>query len=69
VTGGCRKFQNEKLCNVYSLPSIIRMIKLRRMRWVGPVAPQLPEKILSISGYTLTGDLPGTSTFSQNGNN
>jgi cob(I)alamin adenosyltransferase len=28
-----------------------------------------PEKMTSISGYTLTGDLPGTNTFSQNGNN
>jgi hypothetical protein len=27
-----------------------------------------PEKMSSISGYTVTGDLPGTNTFSQNGN-
>jgi hypothetical protein len=26
VTGGCRKVHNEELCNVYSLPGIIRMI-------------------------------------------
>jgi hypothetical protein len=26
------------------------------------------EKMSSILGYTLTGDLPGTNTFSQNGN-
>jgi hypothetical protein len=25
--GGWRKLHNEKLCNLYSLPSIIRMIK------------------------------------------
>jgi hypothetical protein len=37
VTGGWRKLHNEKFCNVYSSPSIIRMIKLRRMRWVGHV--------------------------------
>jgi hypothetical protein len=31
---------------------------------------QLPKKTMSsILGYTLTGDLPGTNTFSQNGNN
>jgi hypothetical protein len=27
------------------------------------------KKISSILGYTLTGDLPGTNTFLQNGNN
>jgi hypothetical protein len=38
VTGGWRKLLNEELHNLYSSPSIIRMIKLRRMRWVGSVA-------------------------------
>jgi hypothetical protein len=33
VTGGWRKPHNEELCNLYSSPSIIRMIKSRRMRW------------------------------------
>jgi hypothetical protein len=28
---------NEKLHNLYSLPSIIRMMKSRRMRWEGHV--------------------------------
>jgi hypothetical protein len=28
-----------------------------------------PKKMSSILGYTLTGDLPSTNTFSQNGNN
>jgi hypothetical protein len=32
VTGGWRKLHNEELHNSYSLPSIIRMIKSRRMR-------------------------------------
>jgi hypothetical protein len=32
VTGGLRKPHNEKLHNMYTLPSIIRMIALRRMR-------------------------------------
>jgi hypothetical protein len=31
VTGDWRKLRNEKLHNLYSLPSIIRMIKSRRM--------------------------------------
>jgi hypothetical protein len=38
VTGGWRKLHNEELHNLYSSPSIIRMIKSRRMRWAGHVA-------------------------------
>jgi hypothetical protein len=38
VTGGSRKLYNEELHNLYSSPSIIRMIKSRRMRWAGHVA-------------------------------
>lgn len=38
MTGGSRKLHNEELCNyVYSLLDIIRIIKSRRMRWVGHV--------------------------------
>jgi hypothetical protein len=43
VTGGWRKLHNEELHNLYSSPSIIRMIKSRRMRWAGHVA-QMGEK-------------------------
>jgi hypothetical protein len=35
VIGGWRKPLNEELHNLYSLPSIIRMVKSRRMRWQG----------------------------------
>jgi hypothetical protein len=38
VTGGLRKLQNEELHNLYSSPSIIRMIKSRRIKWAGHVA-------------------------------
>jgi hypothetical protein len=38
VTGGWRKLYNEELHDLYSSPSIIRMIKSRRMRWAGHVA-------------------------------
>jgi hypothetical protein len=38
VTGGWRKLHNEELHNLYSSPSIIRMIKSRRMRSAGHVA-------------------------------
>jgi hypothetical protein len=38
VTGGWRKLHNEELHDLYSSPSIIGMMKSRRMRWVGYVA-------------------------------
>jgi hypothetical protein len=38
VTGDWRKLHNEELHNLYSSPSIIRLIKSRRMRWAGHVA-------------------------------
>jgi hypothetical protein len=38
VTGEWRKLHNEELRNLYSSPSIIRIIKSRRMRWAGHVA-------------------------------
>jgi hypothetical protein len=37
-TGGWRKL-HEELRNLYSSPSIIRLIRSRRMRWPGHVAP------------------------------
>jgi hypothetical protein len=43
LTGGWRKLHNEELHNLYSTPSIIRIIKSRRMRWTGHVA-RLGEK-------------------------
>jgi hypothetical protein len=38
VTGEWRKLHNEELRDLYSSPSIIRIIKWRRMRRVGHVA-------------------------------
>jgi hypothetical protein len=37
VTGGWRKLHNEKLHNMYSSPSIMRIMS-RRMRWAWNVA-------------------------------
>jgi hypothetical protein len=37
VTGGWRKLHKEELHNFYSSPSIIRMIKSRKMRLAGHV--------------------------------
>jgi hypothetical protein len=42
--GGWRKPHNEELHNLYSSPSIIRIIKSRRMRWAGHVA-RMGEKM------------------------
>jgi hypothetical protein len=44
VMGGWRKLHNEELNNLYSSPSIIRMIKSRRMRWAGHVARRGEEE-------------------------
>jgi hypothetical protein len=44
LTGGWRKLHNEEVCDLYSSPSIIRIIKSRRMRWAGHVA-RMGEKI------------------------
>jgi hypothetical protein len=38
VSGASRTLHNEELHNLYSSPSIIKMIKTRRTRWVGHVA-------------------------------
>jgi hypothetical protein len=43
MTGGGRKSHNEELHNLYSSPSIIRMIKSKRMSWAGHVA-RMEEK-------------------------
>jgi hypothetical protein len=39
VMGRWKKLYNEELHNLYSSPSIIRIVKSRRMRWAGHVAP------------------------------
>jgi hypothetical protein len=38
VVGGWKRLHNEELHNLYSSPNVIRVIKSRRMRWVGHVA-------------------------------
>jgi hypothetical protein len=38
VTGGWRKLHNEELHSLFSIPTIIRIVKSRSMRWAGHVA-------------------------------
>jgi hypothetical protein len=38
VTGEWRKLHNEELRDLYSSPSVSRIIKSRRIRWTGHVA-------------------------------
>ena len=38
VTGEWRKLHNAELNDLYSLPNIVRVVKLRRVRWAGHVA-------------------------------
>jgi hypothetical protein len=49
VTGRWRKLHNEELRDLYSSPSIVGIIKLRRMRWVWHVV-RMGEKM---SAYRL----------------
>jgi hypothetical protein len=43
VTGEWRKLRNEEFHDLYFSPSIIRIMKARRMRWAGHVT-QIGEK-------------------------
>jgi hypothetical protein len=38
VTGEWKKLHNEELNDLYSLPSIVQVVKSTRMRWAGHVA-------------------------------
>jgi len=44
VTGEWRRLHNEELNDLYSSPSIVRVIKWRRMRWAGHVARMGEER-------------------------
>jgi len=39
VTGEWRKLHNEELNDLYCSPNIVRVIKSRRMKWAGNIAP------------------------------
>jgi len=44
VTGERRRLHNEELNDLYCSPNIVRVIKSRRMRWVGHVARMDEER-------------------------
>jgi len=46
VTGEWRKLHNEEPRDLYSLPYIVRMVKSRRMRWMGHVARMGEERVV-----------------------
>jgi hypothetical protein len=45
VSGGWRKLHNEELHNLYSSPSIIRMMKSRSIRWAWHTEHMAEESI------------------------
>jgi hypothetical protein len=55
VTGKWKKLHNEELHDLYSLPSIIRIIKSRRMIWAGHVARMGDKR----NAYRLVGKARG----------
>jgi hypothetical protein len=50
VVGGWRRLHNEELCNLYASPSIIRVIKSMRLRWVWHVACMGDERCIQNFG-------------------
>jgi hypothetical protein len=52
VTGEWRNVHNEKLNHLYDSPSIMRVIKSRRIRWAGHIARMMERYIQVTSGET-----------------
>jgi hypothetical protein len=55
LTAGWRKLHNDELHNLYSSPSMIKMIKSRRMRWEGHVT-----RMGEMNSY-----IPGLKTYGE----
>jgi hypothetical protein len=52
VTGEWRKLHNVEFSDLYYSPNIIRVIKLRRMKWAGHVARMGERRIQGFGGDT-----------------
>ena len=48
VTGEWRRLHNEELNDLYSSPSLVRVIKSRRMRWAGHVARMVERGVYRV---------------------
>jgi len=46
VTGEWKRLYNEEINDLYSSPNIVRVIKSRRLRWVGHVARMGEERVV-----------------------
>jgi hypothetical protein len=51
VTRGWKTLHNEELHNPYFSPDIIRMIKLRRLRWTGHIVRMGEEECMHIGHW------------------
>ena len=60
VTGEWRKLHNEDLSDLYSLPNIVQVVKLRRVRWAGHVAHMGEGRVVHM---VLVGKSEGTRSL------
>jgi hypothetical protein len=59
--GSWRKLHSDELHSLYSSPNIIRVIKSRRLRWVGHVARMVEGREEVFTGFWLGGPKVKTS--------
>jgi hypothetical protein len=63
VTGEWRKIHNVELNDLYSSPSIVRVIKSGRMRWVGHAARTGERRVVEVYTGFWWGNLRGGETI------
>ena len=52
VTGEWRKLHNKELNDLYFSPNTVQVIKTRKMRWAGHVAPMKESCVQGFGGQT-----------------